>query len=45
MQPDNPQSGKSYIPDAYLKGEKRPKVSVPLGTKDPITVNFDIPKS
>jgi len=44
MQPDNPQSGKSYIPDAYLRGDKRPKVSVPLGTKAPITVNFDIPK-
>jgi hypothetical protein len=45
MKPDNPQSGKSYIPDAYLRGDKRPKISVPLGTKTPITVNFDIPKS
>src|SRR5262245_53434542 len=45
MTPDNPNSGKSYIPKAFREGDQRPKVSVPLGAKGPIEVNWDIPKS
>jgi hypothetical protein len=45
MQPDNPSTGKSYIPDRFRTGADRPKVDVPLGSKGPIEVSWDIPKS
>jgi hypothetical protein len=45
MQPDNPSSGRSYIPAKYHQpGPDRLKVSVPLGSKGPIEVNYDIAK-
>lgn len=45
MQPDNPSSGKSYIPAKYhQEGPDRMKVAVPLGSKGPIEVKYDIVK-
>lgn len=43
MQPDNPSTAKSFIPDRYRIGADRPKISVPIGSK-PIEVKWDIPK-
>jgi hypothetical protein len=43
MQPDNPSTGKSYVPDRYGTGADRQKISVPLNSK-PIEVKWDIPK-
>jgi hypothetical protein len=46
MQPDNPNSGKSYIPKRYQQTghADRLTVNVPLGAKDPVTFNVDIAK-
>lgn len=44
MQPDNPATGKSYIPARYGTGADRQKISVPLGSNKPIEVKWDIPK-
>jgi hypothetical protein len=45
MSPDNPNSGKSFIPPRFRTGSDRPKVDVPLGSKGPIEVNWNIEKS
>jgi hypothetical protein len=44
--PDDPSKAKSYVPEKYHKtgSPERLRVSVPLGSKGPIEVDYDIVK-